>query len=268
VTPPSGRPLLEFVGLTTYGPDHPLRACVNVTLRLDPSLSQRVVLDRLLATVRALDRELRAAGPTDHDDLGGPTVSQLYDVRTRLRAADDRVPLVERRLLAARLGLAGDDLDLLLNATVTDLLELPASVTITIGASRLLAELDAHVARAHPVDLSYPHDPEGEDAPSGVVVATVPVGDDDVRRLVLEDDVIHVPHDVDPCSEELTPDDAEALAYALLRLVSLARDRATYAPTSVDDRDAARAEVAAAYAAHRDGSLRRRVEAELAEELP
>lgn len=189
----------------------------------------------------------------------------IDDVRTRLRADDDRVPLVERRLLGARLGLTGDDLDLLLNTTVTDLLELPASVTLTSGASRLLAELDAHVARAHPVDLSYPHDREGEDAPPGVVVATVPVGDDDdVLRLTLEDGAVYVPYGVTggdrPLADRYDADDAEALAYALLRLVNLGRAQAA-------DRDPGRAELAAAYAAHRDGSLRRRVETELAEEL-
>lgn len=205
-------------------------------------------------------------------------MSQLRDVRTCLRAADDRVPVVERRLLAARLGLPGDDLDLLPDATVTDLLELPSSVVLTIGASRLLAELDARVARAHPVDLSYPHDPEGEDAPPGVVVATVLTAADDVVTAALDTTsyldpprasppVVRV-EAADEVVLEVDVEAAEALAYALLRLAALAHDRATHPPTPVGDRDRARAEVAAAYAAHRDGSLRRRVEAELAEELP
>jgi hypothetical protein len=177
-------------------------------------------------------------------------VSQLRDVRTRLRATDDRVPLVERRLLGARLGLTGDDLDLLLNTTVTDLLELPASVTLTIGASRLLAELDAHVARAHPVDLSS-HGP--------LTTAEVPLGEDDALQLVLEDGLIYLPPALDREGQHaLDPDDAEALAYALIRLAGVSRADA--------ERDADRAELAHRFATQDE--TRAHVVDELAEELP
>lgn len=146
------------------------------------------------------------------------------DVRTRLRAADDRVPTVERALLAARLGLVGDDLDLLLSTTVTDLLELPSSVTLTIAAARLLEHLDAHVARRHPVDLEY-----GDD----VTVVRVPLGDDDERGTVTAA-LQHEPSNHARWLVVLEVDDAEAasldldeanhLAYALLRLVAHAEE--------------------------------------------
>lgn len=145
-------------------------------------------------------------------------------VRARLRAADDRVPTVERALLAARLGLAGDDLELLLDATVTDLLELPGSVTLTIAAARLLGRLDAHVARRYPVDLE-----RGD----GVTVARVPLGDDGERGTVTAA-LQHEPSNHARWSVVLEVDDAEAasldldeadhLAYALLRLVAHAEE--------------------------------------------
>lgn len=136
-----------------------------------------------------------------------------------LRAADDRVPVVERALLAARLGLAVDDLDLLLNVTVTDLLELPGAVVHTVAAARLLDRLDARVARRHPVDLE--HRP-------GVTVARVPLGDDDVLEVTLEDGAVHVPHgtspsDRRPLAERFELDDAAALARAVLWLVRFGR---------------------------------------------
>lgn len=143
------------------------------------------------------------------------------DVRARLRAADDRVPTVERALLAARLSLVGDDLELLLNTTVTDLLELPASVTLTIQAARLLERLDAHEARAHPVDLERDGDR---------VVARVPLEDDDVAQDVTfdvtlrPDGTIDLDRDLDPL---LTPDDAEALGYALIQLARFGRGDAS-----------------------------------------
>jgi len=150
-------------------------------------------------------------------------VSQVTDLATRLRAADDRVAVVERRLLAARLGLAGDDLELLLNATVTDLLELPASVTLTLGAARLLAELDARDARAHPVDLEHLDD---------VLVATVLTGDERRVTAALQPALACDPLTATVLLEvddrevlALDADDAEDVAYALLRLAREARDR-------------------------------------------
>lgn len=146
-------------------------------------------------------------------------MSQVEDVRTRLRR-DDRVPPVERALLASRLGLAGDDLELLLDTTVTDLLALPSSVVLTIGAARLLGHLDAHVARAHPVDLAY-----GD----GVTTARVALGEDGDEGIV----TAALQHDLPEWLVLLERDDrevaqldlaeAEALAYALLRLVELGR---------------------------------------------
>lgn len=140
------------------------------------------------------------------------------DVRARLRAADDRVPTVERALLAARLGLVGDDLDLLLNTTVTDLLELPSSVTLTIAAARLLEHLDAHVARRHPVDLEY-----GDD----VTTARVPLGDDTMVTAALQHDLpawLVVLEVDDREAATLDVDEADHLAYALLRLVAHAEE--------------------------------------------
>lgn len=141
------------------------------------------------------------------------------ELAERLRAADDRVPVVERAFLAQRLGLVGDDLELLDDDVVTRFLALPASVTLPIAATRLLEHLDAVVARAHPVLLDWPGDGDGFTA-----VATVPFGDDDDRlRVVLDDGVVAVRREVSPVLAPLSLDDAEALAYALLRLVGLGR---------------------------------------------
>jgi hypothetical protein len=98
---------------------------------------------------------------------------------------------------------------------VRELLTLPTVVTATVAASRLLERLDARLAREHPVDLEF-HGP--------VAVATVPLGDDDAGRVVLERGVVTITDDVD--HRALSVDDAEALAYALLRLVAVARDPA------------------------------------------
>lgn len=140
------------------------------------------------------------------------------ELADRLRAADDRVPVVERAFLAQRLGLVGDDLELLDDDVVTRFLALPASVTLPIAATRLLERLDAVVARAHPVLLDWPGDGDGFTA-----VATVPFGDDDRLRVVLDDGVVAVRREVSPVLAPLSLDDAEALAYALLRLVAHGR---------------------------------------------
>lgn len=58
---PDDRPLLEFVGMRTYGPDHPDRDVLEVRLRLDRSLDVAAVLGRLVEAVRDLDLELRTA---------------------------------------------------------------------------------------------------------------------------------------------------------------------------------------------------------------
>ena len=148
--------------------------------------------------------------------MTGPPPSVARNVADQLRAADDRVPVVERAFLAQRLGLAGDDLELLDESTVTDLLALPSSVVLPIAASRLLARLDAVVARAHPVDLESYH---------ALTVAVVSTGDG-AYRAVLEDGRVYLPDGVpigQTTDDGLTLDDAEALAYALLRLVELGR---------------------------------------------
>lgn len=135
-------------------------------------------------------------------------------VRERLRA-DPRVPLVERAFLAQRVGLVGGDVELLRDATVRDLLALPSSVVMTIGAARLLERLDAQLAREHPVDVDHPT--------PNVAVAHVPFDDDVVFDVVMRDDGrIDLDRDLDPL---LSLDEAESLAYALLRLVELARSR-------------------------------------------
>lgn len=61
--PPAGRPLLEFVGMRTYGPDHPDRDVLEVRFRLDRSLDVAAVLGRLVEAVRDLDLELRRDPP-------------------------------------------------------------------------------------------------------------------------------------------------------------------------------------------------------------
>lgn len=137
--------------------------------------------------------------------------SQRESVADRIRREDARVPYVERALLAAQLGTTLDDLLLLGDDVVTSLLDRPSAVVQTIGASRLLERIDAHVAREHPVDLER-HGP--------ITTASVPVGDDDATRVVLERGTVFID------SLELSADDAEALAHALLRLVALARAEA------------------------------------------
>lgn len=139
-------------------------------------------------------------------------------LRDRLRA-DPRVPVVTRAFLGQRLGLVGDDLELLDDDVVVRFLALPGSVTLGLGAVRLLERLDALVARAHPVDLSY--------RSTDVTVARVAVDDGDVEvtaALQLDGVEPWVTLEVDD-REVVTLDvgDTEALAYALLRLVRLAR---------------------------------------------
>lgn len=143
------------------------------------------------------------------------------DFIARTREDDPRVSVIERGLLAAQLGTTVDDLDLLDDAVVTALLNRVNAATTVIGASRLLEKLDAHVARQHPVDLEW-HGP--------ITTATVPYGEDDVLRVVLEHGKIYLPFaaEVDsaspnPTAPTLTPDDAEDLAHALLRLVQIHR---------------------------------------------
>lgn len=160
-------------------------------------------------------RRARPAAPPP-DDRREP--ARRESVQDRIRREDDRVPYVERALLAAQLGTTYDDLELLPEVEVVQaLLNRPSAVVQTIGASRLLEKIDAHVARERPVNLEY-HGP--------ITTATVPIGDDESLRLVLEDGTIHLPSDVDPGSLWFTTDDAEALAHALLRLVTLARAEA------------------------------------------
>lgn len=142
----------------------------------------------------------------------------------RIRRDDSRVAVIERGLLAAQLGTTIHDLDLLDDAVVNALLNRSNSPTTVIGALRLLELLDAHVARAHPVDVEH----------GQVTTATVPIGEDDAVRLALENGVIHLPHrdliditlgiDTEPGPQvRLSPTDAEFLAYALLRLVQIHR---------------------------------------------
>jgi hypothetical protein len=157
----------------------------------------------------------------DRDDLPLTTSSLIERLR-----ADGRVPYVERGLLDRELGLFGD-LQLLDDALVTTLLNTPSAVSRTIAASRLLEHVDAHVAREHPVSLEWHHD--------NLVVAEVPLGDGErdvgALRLVFGDGKIELPTydlreatDTGPNSEvKLDPSDAESLAYALLRLVEIAR---------------------------------------------
>lgn len=149
-------------------------------------------------------------------------MTQRDDVLARLRR-DPRVDLVARGLLAAQLGLTVDDLPLLRDATVAELLRLPSAVSLVVGAHRLLGELDAQLARAHPVDLDYPT--------AGVTVATVLTDDDDRVTVALNHDVgarwpVALEVDDRPLLD-LTRDDAESVAYALLRLVALADETST-----------------------------------------
>lgn len=147
-------------------------------------------------------------------------MTQRDDVLARLRR-DPRVDVVARRLLAVRLGVPVDDLDLLPDATVTHLLTLPSlDVALVLGAHRLLEHLDAQVARAHPVDLDRPV--------PGVTVATVLTADDDRVTVAYDHDVgAHRPVALEVDDRpllDLTRDDAEALAHALLRLVAVAHE--------------------------------------------
>lgn len=147
------------------------------------------------------------------------------DLRARLRR-DDRVAVVERALLASRLGLGSDD-DLLDDRVVDALLALPTAVILTIEAARLLERLDVIVARAHPVDLTY-HDrtadryaatvarvPLGADGLHGVVTAALVETDPDLLLVLAVDDREAASLDVA---------ETEALAYALLRLVAHAEE--------------------------------------------
>lgn len=151
----------------------------------------------------------------------------------RVRARDVRVPYVERAFLARQLGLGRDDLDLLPDAAVEALLNTPTSVMNVIGAERLLEHLDAAVAREHPVDLDY--------LASGNVRANVPQEFDATIELELVggarihlDQTVLTPDDTEHDNHlDLTPDDAEALAYALLRLVE--HQRAAEPPTEFTD---------------------------------
>jgi len=167
--------------------------------------------------------------------------TRASDVLDRLRR-DPRVDVVVRAFVAQRLGLLGDDAELLgpvFDRLVYELVHrLGPGAALVIQANRLLEHLDAVVARAHPVDLSYPHDPEGNDAPPGAVVATVLTDDEAIVTAALQPR-----HTFDPLLATvllevddrevlaLTADDAEALAYALLRLVEVARDRDEEDPT-------------------------------------
>lgn len=167
---------------------------------------------------------------SDHDEpVSASSRSIARTLADRVRAADDRVSYVERAFLAQRLGLAGDDLELLVDGTVADLLALPSSVVLPLAARRLLDQLDAHRARAHPVDLDY--------LPRGVTVARVLTDEEETLTVALDHDyhpgapgdgpappvaTLELERD-DEHVATLTVDDAEALAYALLRLVQLAR---------------------------------------------
>jgi hypothetical protein len=144
-----------------------------------------------------------------------------------LRAADPRVDVVVRAFLLQRLGLSDDDLAReAVEEVYREVLRTFVAGHYVVGAVRLLERLDAQADRAHPVDLEF-HGP--------LTTATVPLGDgdgDDALRLVLEDDRVYLPPDLDPAGRHaLTADDAEALAYALLRLVTLARTEPSDPPT-------------------------------------
>lgn len=152
-----------------------------------------------------------------------PWTAVRDDLRARANR-DPRVAVVARAFLAQRLGLVGDDLELLADATVRDLLALPAGVLLDLAAARLLERLDAQLARAHPVDLDHV-EPVHDVPHAAATIARVPLDDDVSFDLTLRrDGMIDLDRDLDPL---LTPDDAEALAYALLRLVALAREEET-----------------------------------------
>lgn len=188
----------------------------------------------------------------------GPDGRSRYERVLDDARRDPRVDVVVRALLLRAVGWREDDVpradvDALLAATLRS----SAAPSYVFAAVRLLAELDARVAREHPVDLEYRGD--GDDGGSGLVVATVltederwvtatlgrhddPGGPDDGRHVV----VLAV--GARPDDDVLTRDDAERLGHALLRLVAVA-----------DDRDAEERRRAATRAAAVD---------EVAEELP
>lgn len=140
----------------------------------------------------------------------------------RVRRDDPRVPVIERGLLAAQLGTTVHDLNLLehqLPRVVATLLDRSAAVVQTIGAQRLLEQLDAHEARRHPVDLEYPS--------ADVTVARVPFDDGDTELTAALQHDLEEPLVVLEVAErevaQLDVTETEALAYALLRLVQLHR---------------------------------------------
>jgi hypothetical protein len=155
-------------------------------------------------------------------------------ITDELRAADPRVDDVVRAFVLQRLSLSDDDLaDDVVEAVLRHVLRSFIGGHYVVGAVRLLARLDAVVARAHPVDLTY-HErtadryaatvtrvPLGDDGLHGVVTAALVDADPD-RLVVLAVD--------DREAASLDVVEAEALAYALLRLVALARDRPREAP--------------------------------------
>lgn len=130
--------------------------------------------------------------------------------RIRLRM-DSRVNIIERALIAYRLGESSTAL--LDEHVIRELMDMPSGIVGTITASKLLEQLDAHEARKHPVDI----DRDGD-----VMIAHVPLDDDDTFDLILRDDNrIALDRDMDPF---LNADEAEHMAYALLRLASIARE--------------------------------------------
>jgi hypothetical protein len=147
-------------------------------------------------------------------------VTKRDDLLTRLRA-DPRVDVVVRAFVAQRLGLLGDDADLLgdrFDDLVTELHRIGTAASLVVGATRLLDHLDAQLARAHPVDLEWTDD--------GAAEATVLTdADDRVTATLVPADPNHgVPTRVVVGVDDhpllvLGVDDAEVLAYALLRLV-------------------------------------------------
>lgn len=137
-----------------------------------------------------------------------------------MRREDSRVAVVERGLLAAQLGTTVQDLDLLGDDVVRSLLDRPSGVLQTIGAARLLEKLDAHAAREHPVDVDYLEVVHPIDH-AAVAIARVPLEDDVTFDVTLRrDGTIDLDRDLDPL---LSSDEAEHLAYALLRLVQVHR---------------------------------------------
>lgn len=143
----------------------------------------------------------------NRDDLPLTTESLVERIRSR----DARIPYVERAFLARQLGLGRDDLELLPDAVVETLLSIPTSVSNVIGAQRLLEHLDAHVAREHPVNVD--HEPSR-------TVARVWLPGDEELTVALDGGFVTLPD-----GRQVLPDDAEHLAYALLRLVEYAREK-------------------------------------------